>query len=99
MVRHQIMKLSFIYITFLLAAFPSCKKDDSTAFEKSPDERINETLANYQTLLSGAPYGWRAVVYPAAGGAYGFYFKFNDANRVVMYSDFDSASASTAKES
>jgi hypothetical protein len=99
MVRHQIIKRSFIYIIFLLAAFASCKKDDSTAFEKTPDERINETLTNYQTMLSGAQYGWRGVVYPAAGGAYGFYFKFNDANRVVMYSDFDSASAVTARES
>src|SRR5215217_5513761 len=99
MTRHLIMKYTFIYSIFLLAAFSSCKKDDSNAFEKSPDERVNETLANFQTLLSGAQYGWRAVVYPTAGGAYSFYFKFNDANRVVMYSDFDSASAVTPRES
>jgi len=30
---------------------------------------------------------------------YSFYFKFNNANRVVMLSDFDSLSAVTPKES
>jgi hypothetical protein len=99
MTRHQLMKYPFIYFVFLLAAFASCKKEDSNAFDKSPDERVNETLANYQALLSGAENGWRAVVYPTGGGAYSFYFKFNDTNRVMMYSDFDSASASTARES
>jgi hypothetical protein len=38
-------------------------------------------------------------VYPDAGGAYSFYFKFNETNRVVMYSDFDAASAGTPRES
>jgi hypothetical protein len=99
MAQHFYNKATLLYISIVLVAFTACKKDDSTAFDKSPDERINETLANYQALLSGAENGWRAVVYPAAGGAYSFYFKFNDANRVVMYSDFDSASAATARES
>jgi hypothetical protein len=99
MTRQQNIKDLFLYIIIFLTSFASCNKDDSTAFEQSPDERVNETLANYQTLLSGAQYGWRAVVYPAGGGAYSFYFRFNDANRVVMYSDFDAASAATAKES
>jgi hypothetical protein len=73
--------------------FVSCKKETEHVFDKSPDERLNETLAGYQKQLSGAQYGWKAVVFPAAGGAYAFYFKFNDSNRVQMVSDFDSNSA------
>ncbi|MBD0288281.1 MAG: DUF4302 domain-containing protein [Flavisolibacter sp.] len=83
----------------MLAAFASCKKEDKTAFDQSPDERINATLSKYQTLLSAAPYGWKGVVQPTGGGAYSFYFKFNDANRVVMYSDFDATTAVTPGES
>lgn len=99
MVMYLYTKKTFFCAIVLLAALAACKKDDSTAFDQSPDERINETLAKYQAQLAGAPYGWRAVVYPAAGGAYSFYFKFNDANRVMMYADFDSTSAVTPKES
>jgi hypothetical protein len=47
--------------------------------------------------LTGAQYGWRGLIYPAGlkGGVVGFYFKFNDNNRVEMFSDFDATSAVT----
>lgn len=99
MIRYTYTKQLFQYLILLLIIFGSCKKDDTTAFDKSPDERINETITKYQTILSGAANGWKAVVYPAAGGAYSFYFKFNDSNRVVMVADFDSTSARTPRES
>lgn len=99
MLRYLNLKNTFFYAMAVLLFFASCRKDEPNAFEKSPDERISETLAAYQALLSGAEYGWNAVIHPAGGGAYSFYFKFNEANRVVMYSDFDSASAVTARES
>ena len=79
--------------------FAACRKEDKPAFDQSPDERINATLAKYQELLAGSQYGWKAVVHPTGGGAYSFYFKFNNQNRVVMYSDFDSTSAVTPRES
>jgi hypothetical protein len=88
-----------IYLLLIAAPFASCKKDNDRAFDESPDARLSKALAAYQTQLSGAPNGWRAVISPAGGGAYGFYFKFNDSNRVKMVSDFDSASAVTVKES
>ncbi len=93
----NILGCFFIIIT----ALSSCKKESTHAFDKSPDERINETISNYQSKLSGAQYGWKAVVMTDSGkgATYSFYFKFNDANRVVMYADFDSSSAVTAKES
>jgi hypothetical protein len=99
MAPYRKIKRTFLFLVVLLTVLSSCKKDDTNAFAKSPDDRINETLATYQSLLSDASYGWKAVVYPTGGGAYSFYFKFNDANRVVMYSDFDSLTASTPKES
>jgi hypothetical protein len=98
MARMTHLKLGFIYL-FILFALASCTKEEAPAFEQSPDERINETLSKYQALLTEAPYGWKGIVHPTGGGAYSFYFKFDNANRVVMYADFDSASAVTPRES
>ncbi len=94
------MKKNIIYFLLLLVAF-SCKKEAKPVFDQSPDERLNETLANYETVLTGAQNGWKALIKvdSGKGATYSFYFKFNDANRVVMLSDFDSLSAVTPKES
>ena len=91
------MKKGLIVILIVAAVFSSCKKADKPAFDKSPDERLNETLAAYQTQLSGAQNGWKATIKvdSGKGAIYSFYFKFNNANRVVMLSDFDSLSAVT----
>jgi hypothetical protein len=92
------MKKAFIYI-LACCAIISCRKDDSSVFEKSADERLNEALATYQAQLLGAENGWKAFVSPPSGGVYFFYFKFNNQNRVKMYSTFDSTSAVTPGES
>ena len=90
------------YLSYLLlmivAGFWSCKSEDSV-FEQTADERINESLAAYQKELAEAPYGWKGIIYPGTGGVFSFYFKFNEQNRVVMYSDFAAESAVTPKES
>jgi len=90
------MKKALIYIIAAIGIMGCHKKEDSV-FDKSIDERLNETLAADQKTLTGAPYGWRGFIYPAGlkGGVVTFYFKFNDSNRVEMFSDFDSASAVT----
>lgn len=93
------MKNLLFYFLLIAALFSACKKDDSDLFNKSPDERLNESLAAYQSQLTGAVNGWKGYIYPKSGGVYSFYFKFNDANRVSMLSSFDSASAVTLKES
>ncbi|GGC01599.1 DUF4302 domain-containing protein [Dyadobacter sediminis] len=93
------MKKSILYLLFLSTAFFSCENKDDTVFEETADVRINAALASYEKQLVEAPYGWNAVVYPALGGSYGFYFKFDDKNRVVMYSDFSNEAAATSKES
>ncbi len=93
------MKRALLYLLLAVAGLTSCQKDDDNVFDQSPDERLNATLADYQSKLAGAENGWKAIIYPAAGGAYSFYFKFNNENRVQMFSDFDSASAVTLMES
>ena len=84
--------LSFTLLATI--ALSGCNKKEDDAFDQSPDERINETLAEYQSALVKAPYGWKGLIYPAGtkGGVFAFYFKFNDSNRVEMFSDFDSTS-------
>jgi hypothetical protein len=90
------MKKSFLYIATAALGFLGCNKHED-AFDKSPDERINETLATYQSALTSSQYGWKGLIYPAglAGGVVSFYFKFNESNRVEMFSDYDSTSAVT----
>ncbi|MBW8683793.1 DUF4302 domain-containing protein [Chitinophaga rhizophila] len=90
-----------ICFMLLLVAFTSCKKEYDDVFDGSPDDRINETLAAYSKALTGAPYGWKALVYPSALPAtgFGFYFRFDSTNRVDMFSDFDSLSAVTVRTS
>jgi hypothetical protein len=93
------MNKNLLYYLLAITLVASCRKDDDNAFDKSPDERLNETLAAYQKALSGSQFGWNANLITADGGSYRFYFSFNDSNRVQMYSDFDSTTATVLKES
>ena len=93
------IKNILVILLLSTAVLTSCKKDDKSLFDKSPDDRLNEALAAYQAKLTGATNGWKGFVYPKSGGVYTFYFKFNDANRVNILSSFDSASSVTLKES
>lgn len=99
MCRYLNTRNPLLFLFLLLVTFASCKKEDDPAFDQSPDERINAALSKYQSTLTGAQNGWIAVVQPRGGGAYSFYFRFNDANRVTMYSDFDTESSVTPRES
>ena len=83
----------------LAIAVFSCKKNDSSVFNASPDQRLNETLKKDQAALVGATYGWKATVTTGFHVPYHFYFKFNDSNRVSMFSDFDTTTASVYRES
>lgn len=91
------MKKIILYglILFGLAA---CKKNKNEP-DQRPDERLTAELSAYQAQLSGAQNGWIGYLYPKGGGSYTFKFKFNDKNRVVMYSDIDVTKAATAAES
>lgn len=93
------MNKNLLHILLAITLVASCRKDDDNVFDKSPDERLNETLKTYQAAITGAPYGWNANLVTGEGGSYRFYFSFNDSNRVLMYSDFDSVTATEIKES
>ena len=92
------MKRIILNMLSLLLIFSACRKD-KPVFDKSPDERINKTLSEYQAALVSSSTGWKATIIPGSGGIYHFYFRFNNENRVVMYSDFDTATAKHQKES
>lgn len=93
-------KTSFLYFILAAAVLASCRKDKAV-FSQSPDQRVNAMLAAYQDSLVDAPYGWKGYIFPSGlhGGVVGFYFKFNNSNRVQLFSDFDSLSAVTMMES
>jgi hypothetical protein len=77
----------------------ACRRETDPAFEKDVDDRINETLARYQSVIAGSPNGWTATLVTKLGNTYSFYFRFNDSNRVSMYCDFDTTTAGVLKES
>ncbi|THU40430.1 DUF4302 domain-containing protein [Niastella caeni] len=87
-----------IYIGVILVTIISCNKDKA-AFDKDADDRINEQLSNYQSVITGAANGWTATLVTRLGNTYSFYFRFNESNRVFMYCDFDTATAGVQKES
>ncbi|NSL90391.1 DUF4302 domain-containing protein [Chitinophaga sp. Mgbs1] len=95
------MRKITLSLILILAGLYACKKETDPVFDKSPDERINDTLHHYQQLLVQAPYGWKALIYPAGvpGSVFSFYLQFNASNRVQMFSDIDAASTGTVKES
>ncbi len=90
------MKRILLFATAAMALFlAACKKDDNYIYSQSPDTRINEAIAKYVHLLTGAANGWRAyiTVDHGKGATYAFYFKFDSTNRVKMVSDFDTTSS------
>src|SRR6187399_1369027 len=95
-------KLYFRISALLIAAsvfiFSACKKYD-TAFEESPDQRINTALKKYESALTGSAAGWNGTIRTQNGGIYHFHFRFDNANRVKMFSDFNLETATTARES
>jgi hypothetical protein len=93
------MNRNILYIIFAISLLASCRKDDDNVFDKSPDERLNETLAKYQAALTSSTTGWNANLVTGDGGSYRFYFSFDDKNRVQMYSDFDTSTSSNVRES
>lgn len=95
------MRKYSLYLILIVTAFSACKKEDDPVFDQSPDARITATLNKYQQELVNAPYGWKGMIFPKGipNSVFSFYFRFNDANRVSMFSDFDATTAATFKES
>lgn len=92
------MKSIVFYILSALFFVTSCTKDEPL-FDKLADERINQTIEEYQSALTSSPTGWKATIIPGSGGIFHFHFRFNNENRVVMFADFDTTTAKYQKES
>jgi hypothetical protein len=58
------MKKALSYILAATIGFYGCNKKSDNVFSESPDERLNETLATYQKVLTGSQYGWKGYIYP-----------------------------------
>ncbi len=88
------------YIALLSILFLGCSKEKTElVFGEAPEERISEELAQWKSALVSAPNGWIAGMGTSAKGGYGFYMKFDDDDKVSMYSDYNAASAKTSQTS
>jgi hypothetical protein len=89
-----IASFRFFLLTSVTIFLLSCDSDYEPVFKDSPDERIQQALSEYNTLLMDAPNGWRAMLYTGAGAGYFYYFKFDSEGKVIMVSDFNEETAS-----
>lgn len=80
--------------TMLITA--ACDNDYETIFNESTDERVEQALNEYSTLLNSAPHGWRASLYTEAGPGYFYYLDFQEDGNVTMVSDFNATTAANS---
>ena len=59
------MKKYIIYLLILTTGI-ACHKDKG-AFDKDVDDRINEQLSNYQSVITGSANGWTATLITKLG--------------------------------
>lgn len=96
------MKKILIYTLLSLTIFAGCKKDNDNLIDgQRPEERVTKSLSEYNDILTGSTYGWKAYLYPdeGNGGGYSFYMNFNKENRVTMLADLDYDPTNVSKES
>jgi len=105
--RNSMTKNILLYLLTCVIFFTACQKKADYLFDKSPDERLSETLTADQKVLTSAPNGWKVYVMPKGleksdqleVGGFSYFMTFTDNNRVTMYSDFDTVKAITPNES
>ncbi|TKC12237.1 DUF4302 domain-containing protein [Pedobacter polaris] len=88
------MKKLFILFTVLIA-LASCKKSDIEVFDKKPEERLGQSIAEVRSALLSSPSGWIATLPTFAGGGYGFYMSFDENENVKMMGDLNITSIGT----
>ncbi|RZK66193.1 MAG: DUF4302 domain-containing protein, partial [Pedobacter sp.] len=94
------MKKILWYCLLLTIVAAACKKSGTeTWYEGTLDKRLYDSIFVRESNLFESPYGWKTVFTPAGGGAYLFYMKFTDNNRVDMISDFNIETASKVSTS
>lgn len=89
------MKKIVIFISLISAILlTNCKKQGYVAaFDKLPQERMSEQIAQVKKTLTSADNGWIATLPTASGGGYSFYMSFDDKEFVNMYADLTNESA------
>ncbi len=94
------MKKILWYCLLLTIIAVACKKDGTeTWYEETLDKRLSDTVFARQATLVNSPYGWKTIFTPAGGGAYLFYMRFRNDNRVDMVSDINIETASKVSSS
>lgn len=94
--RMHIRSLHFVFAAGLAMGLFSCDNDYDPVFDETPDQRVSAALREYDALLTGAPYGWKATLSTGAGLSYFYHFTFGDDGTVSMISDFSEATAGGA---
>jgi len=83
-----------LYLFVICLAMASCQKDSFVSdFDQKPEERMAESNALVNNILTKAPNGWIATLPTNAGGAYGFYMTFDANQSVTMYGDLNDNTA------
>lgn len=94
------MKKILLYGMLLAIIGIACRKEGTeTWYGTTLDKRLADTIAARQNALTSSPYGWKTVFTPKGGGAYLFYMKFANDNRVEMVSDVNIDAASNVSTS
>lgn len=78
----------------------SCTKDSFVSdFDQKPEERMAASINEITTTLTTGANGWVATLPTSAGGAYGFYMKFEPSQEVAMYADLNSTTSTVQGKS
>ena len=93
--KPNLRSLSALFLLGMLTAMTACDEEYDTIFNESADERVQQALNDYTTLLDNAPHGWKAMLYTETGAGYFYYLDFRDDGNVSMVSDFSEATAAT----
>ena len=82
----------WIYIFgIVIVILTSCKDDEVAIFEKTPDERVSEAIANLKQDLVAPANGWRLRYRPESeSGSFYVLLDFNEDNTVHIKSDLGS---------
>lgn len=77
-----------LYTLAIILLFAGCEEDDKVIFDKSPDERAAEAIANLKADLVAPANGWKMKYRPQAGaGAFYVLLDFDENNKVTISSD------------
>ncbi len=89
-----------LYILGAIILLSSCDRNsDVDLVIGDPTQRITDTIAHIRSTLMGAPNGWIGYTTTERSGGYGFYFDFQEDNKLMTVADLTTTSATTAKES